>query len=75
MTYLVDTDILIRAKNDYYKLKICPGFLDFLLLQIEQRKILLIDKVREGAVREKDDLFDVLQELGARFILDARRSA
>gem|GEM_PF-6918350 len=30
MAYLLDSDVLIRAKNDHYGFDFCPGFWDWL---------------------------------------------
>lgn len=54
--YLLDTDVLISAKNSYYSFKLCPGFWDCLIIFSKKRRICSIDKVRKEIQRGNDDL-------------------
>lgn len=44
--YLVDSDVLITAKNRYYAFDICPGFWEFLLHQNREGRVFSVDRVR-----------------------------
>lgn len=73
-TYLVDSDVLITAKNLYYAFDICPGFWRSLIRQHRQGRVFSIDRVRGEllAGRKTDDLVQwVGKELPATFFLDA----
>lgn len=45
-TYLVDSDVLITAKNRYYAFDLCPGFWNSLLHYHEEGRIFSVDRVR-----------------------------
>jgi hypothetical protein len=57
-TYVLDSDVLIAAKNTYYAFAICPGFWKGLLRAHEQERAWSIDKVRGEllAGRKEEDL-------------------
>ena len=44
--YLVDSDVLIAAKNLYYAFDICPGFWKFLIHGYREGLVFSIDRVR-----------------------------
>lgn len=56
--YLIDSDVLISAKNAYYAFDICPGFWDSLIDHYQADRVHSIDKVRQEilAGREEEDL-------------------
>jgi hypothetical protein len=56
--YLVDSDVLITAKNKYDAFLICPGFWDSLLHAYDSGIVHSIDRVRQELLlgREDDDL-------------------
>ena len=55
-SYLIDSDVLITAKNRYYAFSICPGFWDSLLHGHTLGNIHSIDRVRqELRLGRKDD--------------------
>lgn len=54
--YLLDTNVLISAKNSYYSFKLCPGFWDCLIDYFKKERICSIDKVREEIQKGNDDL-------------------
>ena len=58
MAYLIDSDVLITAKNRYYGFDICPGFWDALLRHHEQGALFSLDRVRQEllAGRDEDEL-------------------
>ena len=51
MKYVLDTNILITAKNLYYGFDFCPAFWDWLTLKFDDDIVCSIDKV-------KDEIFD-----------------
>ena len=56
--YIIDSDVLITAKNSYYAFKICPGFWDSLIDQHNAGRISSLDRVREELIRgnQQEDL-------------------
>ena len=56
--YLIDSDVLITAKNRYYAFPICPGFWDSLLHGHAQGSVHSIDRVKQELLlgREDDEL-------------------
>lgn len=54
--YLLDTNVLISAKNSYYSFKLCPGFWDCLIHYSKKERICSIDKVRDEIQKGNDDL-------------------
>jgi hypothetical protein len=56
--YLIDSDVLITAKNGYYAFPICPGFWDSLLHAHSLNVVYSIDRVKQELLqgREDDDL-------------------
>ena len=68
-TYLVDSDVLITAKNLYYAFDLCPGFWNSLLHYHGEDQVFSVDRVRNELLvgRSDEDLFqwvrnDVLEE-------------
>ncbi|MCY4463353.1 MAG: DUF4411 family protein [Albidovulum sp.] len=58
-TYLVDSDILITAKNLYYAFDLCPGFWKSLLHYHGEGPVFSVDRVRNELLvgRSDEDLF------------------
>lgn len=58
MTYLLDSDVFITAKNAYYAFEICPGFWKGLLREYEHGRVYSIDRVRAELLlgRPEEDL-------------------
>ena len=58
-TYLVDSDVLITAKNMYYAFDLCPGFWKSLLHYHGEGRVFSIDRVRNELLigRSDEDLF------------------
>lgn len=54
--YLIDANILIRAKNDYYAFDLTPGFWEFVQLCVGSGSIRTIDRVKAEWDRGGDDL-------------------
>jgi hypothetical protein len=53
--YLIDSDVLITAKNRYYAFSICPGFWDSLVHGHAQGRVQSIDRVRQELLSGRDD--------------------
>ena len=56
--YLIDSDVLITAKNAYYAFDICPGFWESLIDHHQAGHVGSIDRIRHEllAGREEEDL-------------------
>lgn len=54
MAYLLDTNTLIQAKNDYYAFDLCPGFWEWLEKSNERGNVHSIEPVL-AELREGDD--------------------
>ena len=68
--YLIDSDVLITAKNRYYAFSICPGFWDSVLHGHSLGNIHSIDWVRQELLLGRDDLVQwVGQSVPASFFL------
>ena len=58
--YVLDTNILIEAKNRYYAFDICPGFWDALIVHEANSRIESIDRIKKEITDGKYD-DDLLQ--------------
>ncbi len=56
MKYLIDANILITAKNEYYGFDICPGFWEWVISRHREVGLFSIDKVQEELRRGNDEL-------------------
>jgi hypothetical protein len=56
MTYLLDANTLIEAKNRYYQMRICPGYWDWLLKTNQAGEVHSIRSVRDELQRGNDEL-------------------
>ena len=56
MSYLLDTNVFIEARNRYYAFDICPGFWDWLTDEEDRGRVLTIDAVRDELAGREDDL-------------------
>jgi len=46
MIYVLDTNVLLAAKNAYYSFKLCPAFWDWLVLQRKNNNVISIEAVK-----------------------------
>lgn len=53
--FLIDSDVLITAKNRYYAFSICPGFWDSLLHYYSLGRVHSIDRVRQELLQGRSD--------------------
>lgn len=58
MPYLLDTNTLIQAKNEYYAFSLCPGFWDWIDLQTTTGVVFSIEPV----LKEIRDVADELKD-------------
>ena len=56
--YLIDTNVVIRAKNEHYGFNICPGFWRWLDNEHAARKIFSVHRVYDEIVSGKDELVE-----------------
>ena len=50
MPYLVDTNVFIEAKNDFYGMDFCPAFWDWLVEGNRDKRVFSIDRVRDELI-------------------------
>lgn len=53
--FLIDSDVLITAKNRYYAFSICPGFWDSLLHANKTGRLISIDRVQQELLNGSPD--------------------
>lgn len=58
MTYLLDANVFVTAKNAHYGFDFVPGFWDWLIVNHSAGKICSIDKVGQELLRGHDELAD-----------------
>jgi Domain of unknown function (DUF4411) len=56
LAYLLDSDVLIRAKNDHYGFDLCPGFWDWLVLANGHGLVHSVEAVYQELASNDDDL-------------------
>jgi hypothetical protein len=56
MAYLLDANVFIDAKNQYYRFAVCPGFWDWLASANEKGIVLSIKQVRDELMKREDKL-------------------
>jgi hypothetical protein len=56
MAYVLDTSMLIDAKDYYYGFSLCPGFWDWLEREAAAGEVLSIAKVRKEILEREDEL-------------------
>ena len=56
--YLLDTDTLIRAKNEHYGFDLCPGYWNWLDNEHAAGKVFSVRKVYDELLAGQDDLSD-----------------
>lgn len=56
MSYLLDSDVFIQAKNFHYNFAICPGFWDWIEHANKQGAVCSLSKVREELTALEDEL-------------------
>jgi hypothetical protein len=56
MAYVIDTSVLIDAKDFYYGFELCPGFWEFLDQEIAAGEVMSIARVRAELTAREDEL-------------------
>ncbi|KDE21230.1 hypothetical protein AZ09_03810 [Acetobacter aceti 1023] len=56
MTYILDSNVFIQAKNSYYGFDICPGFWTWLDTEGQKKKIVFLSMVCDELIDGNDDL-------------------
>lgn len=69
MPYLLDTNVLITAKNFHYGFDFCPGFWEWLLEQHSQGTLFSVTRVREEIRQGNDQLADWVAALPDGFFI------
>jgi hypothetical protein len=54
--YLLDANVFVQAKNQYYTFEICPGFWESLILENAENTVFSIDRVKAEIDRGNDEL-------------------
>lgn len=67
MTYLIDSDVLIQAKNYHYGFDFCPGFWDWLVQQHALGKVFSVEKIGNEVQIGNDQLAVWATAQGAAF--------
>jgi hypothetical protein len=77
VTYLLDANLFIQAKNLHYGLDFCPAFWDWLVDNNTAGHVFSIDKVADEIVAGGDELTAWMQSRGAALVrpTDARGAA
>ena len=69
MSYLLDADVFIRAKNLHYGFDFCPAFWNWLIQQNRSGQVYSIERIRGELVAGADELADWAQDRGDGFFL------
>ena len=69
MSYLLDADVFIRAKNLHYGFDFCPAFWEWLIQRNRSGQVYSIERIRGELVAGADDLADWAQDRGDGFFL------
>ena len=64
MSYLLDTNVFIQAKNLHYGLDFCPAFWDWLIENGAAGRVFSIDKVADEIAAGDDELTDWAKQNG-----------
>jgi nitroreductase len=69
MSYLLDANVFIEAKNRYYGFEICPAFWDWLIAKNAAGRVFSIEAVREELKAGEDQLAEWATDRGSGFFL------
>jgi hypothetical protein len=70
MTYLLDANVFIQAKNLHYGLDFCPAFWEWLIDSNASGKVFSIDKVADEILAGADELSEWMRNNGDNLVLD-----
>lgn len=65
MTYLLDANVFIQAKNLHYGLDFCPAFWDWLINSNAAGHVFSIDKIADEITAGADELVDWMTDHGS----------
>lgn len=69
MTYLLDANVFIQAKNLHYGLDFCPAFWEWLIVNNDTQRLFSIEKVGDEVEAGEDELADWAALRGPGFFL------
>lgn len=69
MSYLLDADVFIQAKNLHYGFDFCPAFWDWLIRKNDEGKVFSIEKVSDELEAGGDELSDWASDEGKGLFL------
>jgi len=77
MTYLLDSNVFIQAKNLHYGLDFCPAFWQWLIDNNATGQVFSIDKVADEIIAGADELTEWMRQYGNGLFLktDTRTAA
>lgn len=68
MKYLLDSDVLIQAKNRHYGFDICPGFWDWIDSAHTYQRVFSVERVHEEVCAGNDELAKWAQDRHSLFL-------
>ena len=69
MTYLIDANVLIEAKNRYYGFDVCPAFWDWLIVANADGRLFSVEQVGDEIRAGDDRLAEWAAERGEGFFV------
>ncbi|NEQ51014.1 MAG: DUF4411 family protein [Leptolyngbya sp. SIO3F4] len=69
MAYLLDANIFIQAKNEYYGFDLCPGFWNWLEQKSKAGEVFSIENVKKELTDGQDELSDWAKQKNSDFFL------
>lgn len=69
MPYILDTNVFIEAKNQYYMFDVCPGFWEWLVERNRDGLVYSVQAVNDELQRGDDDLSAWAIQRGVEFFL------
>ena len=67
MAYLLDANVFINAKNNYYGFDFCPAFWEWLVVANADDRVFSIERVLEEINKGEDELTDWAKEQNNNF--------
>jgi predicted nucleic acid-binding protein len=68
MRYLLDSDVLIRAKRDHYRFAVFPCFWDWIEQAIKSGLVTSVEAVQQELMAGNDDLAEWVKKLASSFL-------
>lgn len=69
MSYLLDANVFIQAKNLHYGFDFCPAFWEWLVMANARKRVFSIEHVRDELKLGNDDLSRWAEERGSGFFI------